>query len=255
MTVEVFSLQGKVYSAVRNGTTGLPGKLTWLGNVPEARIELTPNISDKYESFSGSRLLYARLAKEKKGTLTLTLDEWIHENLALALYNDPVAIAGTSVTGEVFPTGLANNDIVALDNQFVSAVVITDSNGTPATLVSGTDYKVLSANRGLIQILNIGSYTQPFKGAYTYGASTSIAMMMKATPPERYIVFDGQNTETGDAVTVDLYRVQFLPTKQFNLIDPDFGNLQLEGAILYDSVNAANANFGGFGRLQTNSTL
>lgn len=250
MTVEVFSLQGKVYSAVRNTGTGKPGPVTWLGNVPEARIELSPTISDKYESFSGNRLLYARLAKEKKGTLTMTMDEILTENVALALYNDTVAISGASVTGEAAPLGLVAGDTVALANQFVSSVVVHDSAGTPATLVAGTDYTVASANRGLIDFLNVTGFTQPFTFNYTYAASTSIAMMMKATPPERYIIFDGQNTETGDPITVDLYRVQFLPTKQFNLIDSDFGNLQLEGAILYDSLNAANANLGGFGRLQ-----
>jgi hypothetical protein len=253
MSNQLFSFQGKIYTATRDPSTGRPSKLIDLGNVSKGVIELQPQISDKFESFSGTRTLYGRLMKERKGTVTLTIDELHQENLALALFATADTITGASVTGETFPTGLADNDIVALDNQFVSAVVIKDSNATPVTLVAGTDYKVISANRGIIQILNIGSFTQPFKADYTYGAGYVIPMMTSVTPPERYVVFDGVNTFTGDPFTLDLFRVQFTPAKQVNLVDSDWGGLELEGAIIYDSVNAANANFGGFGRLVTSA--
>ena len=249
MSNQLFSLQGKVYTALRDGTTGKPGKLTWLGNVEKCEIALTPNISDKYESFSGQRLLYGRLMKERKGELNMTVTEFHWANLVLALYGSQASIAGGTATAEAFPTGLAVGDAVQLANNAVSALVITDSTGSPLTLTPGTDYV---QNGSVVTILNLGAYVQPFKAAYTYATVEATEMMSQATPPERYVIFDGTNTFTGDLVHVDLFRVQFTPAKIFGLVDADWGSFDLTGAIIYDAINANIANMGGFGRIVTN---
>ena len=117
---QLFSLQGKVYSAIRNTTTGAPGALTWLGNVSKAEIALSPTISDKYESYSGQRLLAGRLMKERKGDLNMTMDEFKIQNLVLGLFNTaPISIAGSTVTGEVFPSGLVIGNSVQLGTQAI----------------------------------------------------------------------------------------------------------------------------------------
>ena len=250
MSNQLFSLQGKVYTAIRNTTTGAPGKLTWLGNVEKAEIALSPTISDKYESFSGQRQLYGRLVKERKAELNMSVTEFHWENLTLALFGSKASIAGGTVAGpETFPTALAVGDAVQLANNAVSALVIHDSAGSPATLVAGTDY---IQNGSVVTILNLGAYTQPFTAAYTYATVEAVEMMSQATPPERYVIFDGINTFTGDLVHVDLFRVQFTPAKIFGLVDADWGAFDLTGAIIYDSINANIANMGGFGRIVTN---
>jgi hypothetical protein len=248
MSNQLFSLQGKVYTALRDGTTGKPGKLTWLGNTEKAEVALTPNISDKYESFSGQRLLYGRLMKERKGELNMSITEFHWENLVLALYGSKASIAGGTVTAEAFPTGLVAGDAVQLANTAVSALVITDSTGSPITLVAGTDYSLTGSVVTMLTAIGV----QPYHAAYTYATVEAIEMMSQVTPPERYVIFDGVNTFTGDAVHVDLFRVQFTPAKVFGLIDADWGGFDLTGAILYDTINANIANMGGFGRIVTN---
>lgn len=252
MSAELFSLQGKIYTAVRDAVTGKPGLLqTWLGNVSNASIALTTDKSDKFESFSGNRLLYGSLQKSKSATLTMTLDEWLPSSLLLALYGTNTAITGTTVTNEVFPSGLVVGNQVRLAHQFVSSVVVHDSTGSPLTLTPGTDYVIDSVTQGLIRIVNLGSYVQPFKANYTYASASLLTMFTVAKPPERYVIFDGVNTNTGEPIIAELYRAQFDPAKELGLIDADWGSFDMSATCLYDSINAIDATLGGFGRLIT----
>jgi hypothetical protein len=247
MTVEIFSLQGQFYTAVRNTVTGKPGALTNIGNVSKADITLTPTISDKYESFTGNRLLYGRLMKEKKGELAMTVDEFKTENLLLALFAASVGtIAGATATAEVLPTVTVGQSVRLNFGFATSITTVVDSAGSPITLVAGTDYTSLGSTLTFLTVTG----TQPYKATYVYAAASAIAMLSAASPPERYVVFDGVDTNTGYKCTVDIPRVQFTPAKQMSLIDPDWGSFDLTGAVLYDPVNAPIANFGGFARIQ-----
>lgn len=244
--MSLFSFQGKVWAGDRlpNGKLSKP---VWAGNVPTMTLQLATESSNKTESFSGVRQQYGRLQRGKTSTLNITFDEWLPENIALALWASKLAITGSTVTGETFPTGLAVGDHVKLDNPFVSSVVLTDSAGSPVTVPAG-NYELVSPNSGLIKLNNLGALTQPFKAAYTYAARTSFTMFTNA-PPERYILLDGINTETLESVIVTLYRCKFDPVSDLALINDEYGNFQLSGSVLYDVVNAANANLGGFGRM------
>jgi len=248
---KLFSLQGKIYVATRDTVTGKPKTPIWLGNVSQASMELTTDKSDKNESFSGNRLLYGSLQKSKGAKVTMTLDELLPENFAMALYGTQGSVTGATITAEVAPTGLVVGDSIILAKPFASAIVVKDSTGSPVTLVLGTDYEITSASRGIIKLLNVTAKTQPFKVDYTYAAYKNLAMFTNVTPPERYVIFDGINTVTGDKILVDLYRMQFDPVSGFDLINEDWGGLQLNAVALYDEVNSLDANLGGFGRLIT----
>lgn len=248
---DLFSLQGKIYSAVRNATTGQRGELTWMGNAGTATLAIAVEKSDKNESFSGARGLYGSLITAKNGTLNLTLDEFTVENLALALHATPVAVASGSVSAETLPSALVAGDEIQLEQRFISDLVLTDSTSvTPVTLVEGTHYEVVSAAGGVIKILDVATLTQPLKAAYDHAAADSLAIFAEATPPERWIFFDGINTVTGEKVLLDLYRVQFDPVTDFGLINEDWGGLSLTGNLLIDPINLNNSNLGGYGRMQ-----
>lgn len=250
---KLYSLQGGFFSAVRDPATGKPGKRTWLGNASAATLAISVDKSDKNESFSGTRGLYGSLITTRSGTLTITLDEFLVENLALALHSTPVSISAGTVTGEALPTGLVAGDEVQLDKRFTSSLVLTDSNATPATLVEGTDYELVSAAGGIVKILDPTGLTQPFEADYSYAAADSLAIFANAKPPERWIFFDGINTVTGDKVILDLYRVQFDPVSDLPLINDDWGGLALTGTLLLDPINLKNSNLGGYGRMMNSA--
>lgn len=243
-----FSFQGKLYLGTRQ-SNGKPGALTWVNDSALCDIQLQSTVDEKTESYSGNRLVAARVSKGKKANVTLQLETLAASGLALALYGSVTTIQPGTITGESFPSLVAVGDTLMLDKPQVTNLVITDSTATPKTLVQDTDYRLDSPGNGLVKILNVGTYTQPFKAAYSYAGGINLAMFTQPTP-ERYLVLDGINTVTNERVRTSLFRVQFDPTDTLPLINDGFAKLTLKGSVLYDATNATNANLGGFGRME-----
>lgn len=242
-----FSFQGKVRLGERVAG-GKPGKLRWVGDAPVCTVELSTTSENRTESYSGNRLTSATLQTAKEANLSLTLNWADGDNLALGMYGAVTNVAAGSVTGELLPTGLVAGDEVVLANGGVSALVITDSAVTPAT-VPPANYSLESADGGVVKFLNVGAFVQPFKAAYSRRASVDVTMFTES-PPERYLYLDGINTVDGARVLVDLYRVKFNPATSIPLINEGFGQLELTGVVLFDSEAAADTALGGFGRIR-----
>jgi len=245
----LFSFQGRVMIGERS-TAGKLIKPEWVGNVPECTLALTTENSKKTESFSGNRLDYGLLKKATSAELSLTFDEWLANAMALALYSEKINTAGSTVTGEALPDGVTEGDLVKLTHPFISALTIMDSTGTPVAV----PFTIDSPNAGLIKIGDLAGKTAPYNCAYTYASADSFAMFAK-TPTEKYVLLDGINTEDNSPVLVHMYRVKFDPVSNFGLIHEDYGNLPMKASLLYDPINAANTNFGGFARIERKSAV
>lgn len=243
-----FSFQGKVYLASRL-SSGKPGSGRWVDDSSQLQIQLSTDNEERQESYSGNRLTSVRLPKAKKATFTLVLNAMSAQNLALALQGTATDVASGTVTGELLPTGLVADDIVCLDYPRISSLVLTDSNGTPATLVEDTNYSIESAIAGMVKIIDPASLTQPFKAAYSYAAHINLAAFQIASI-EKYLILDGINTVDNERIRLRAYRCVFDPVDNLGLITDSLGNLTLKGSILYDTVNAADANLGGFVSVQ-----
>jgi hypothetical protein len=244
-----FSFQGKVYLGERDPATGKPLALTWVGDAPTCQVKLSTSTSPRTESYSGNRVQTGLLNKGVTGALSLTLNWFSSKNLTIGLYGTANTIATGTVTSEPLPAELQVGDTFALDFPNVSNLVITDSTATPKTLVKGTDYTEESLAAGLGTLLNVGTYTQPFKAAYSYAGGVDITMFTQLSP-ERYLLLDGINTVDESRVLLRLYRCKFNPAAQIDGINSDWGQIALDGAVLYDSINAADSNMGGFGKYQ-----
>ena len=241
-----FSGQGKVYIAV--ASAGTPGVFRHVGNCPALNVQLETDVLEHKESTSGQRLTDLRLIRGKSAKFSFTIEEFDKDNLAAALYGAQSTISGSTVTNESFPT-VAVGDFVRLVKPDVSSLVVTDSAGTPATLTLGTHYEITSAAHGTVKILNLASFTQPFKAAYTYGAVVNINMLTQGFS-DRWLKFDGLNTVDSNApVLVELYKCNFDPAKQIDFIADDIMKFDLEGGALYDSTKASDTVLGQFGRI------
>jgi hypothetical protein len=242
-----FSGQGRVYIATRD-SNGNPQALRWLGNVPELKVSLNVETIEHKESYSGQRLTDLSLIKGKDGEFSCAIEDFSIENLELTLYGQTSSVTAGTVTNEALPTGAVVGGIYLLANQFVSAVVVKDSAATPATLTAGTHYKV-HAEQGAIEILNVGTFTQPFKVDYSYGAAKRLAMF-KTAQPEVWLRFDGLNTaDSNKRVIVDLYRVVLNPSKDFSLIGEELQKFDLSGRVLADVTKSDTGPLGIFGRV------
>lgn len=246
--MQSFSFQGKVHIGTRLAG-GKPGRLTWVGDAPKCDVSLQTEAEDQKESYSGNRLTSARLQKGNTASVALTLNWANLKNLALGLYGTEITVASGAVTAEALPTGIIAGEYIALNHGGISTVVVKDSAGTPATLTKGTHYEIDSANGGVLKFINVGSFVQPFKVDYAYTASADVTMFT-AAPPERYLFLDGINTVDGSPVRVRLYKVRFDPSSSIPFINDGFGQLELNGSVLFDPEAAADANLGGFGKIE-----
>jgi len=246
--MSLFSLQGYIRIGTRDANGGI-GKLRWVGNVPEATLQLNTTNVDKNESYSGKRLQVGRLPTGTTAALNYTMDEWSSANLALAFNATVADISASSVTGETFPTGLVGEDLVRLEHPFASSLAITDSAGTPAT-VATDKYALEGHGQNIVRIIDPASYTQPFKAAYSYAAAQNLVLFANLGQ-EVFLQFDGVNTETDEPVVLDLWRVRHDPIQQLGLINQEYGNLPMTAAVLYDRTRAVDATLGGFGRMLT----
>lgn len=243
-----FSGQGKLF--VAELTNGLPGPFRWVGNVPDFKPAFENSKLEHKESYSGQRLLDKTITTEVKAKVSATLEEWSPENLALAVRATSAAVAAGNVVGEVLPSGLIAGDVVALKKQKVSAVVVKDSAGSPATLVVDVDYKILDADFGTIEIIDPTGFVQPFKVDYANALTNSTAFF-SAGATEVAIRFEGVNTaDNNKKVLAEIYKVALDPTKELGLITNDLGQFVLEGNALVDPTKSANDPvFGQFGRI------
>lgn len=249
--MEDFSLQGIVYIADRLAS-GKPGVARDPGNASVLSVKFSSEVSTRKESRKGLRLPKATLSKGITATFSLTLTDGNADNFGLGLYGTKNIIpAGNVAAGQdLLPEGLVAGDIVRLKYRNVSTVVLNDSAGAPAELVQGTNYKVLSPSGGLIQILDPGSFVQPFDPAYAYAAGINLTAFTQAAP-EKYLMFDALNTVDGDSSRsfYELFRAKFDPVSELALLNDDFADISLTGSLLWDDANADDPAYGGFLRV------
>ena len=241
------SLQGKMYAAVV--TAGVPGAFRYLGNVPEGGLQFSTDVFSHSESTTGQRLEDLRIPRNKSAKINITLEDFVKENLALALYGAASNISGGSVTNEALQTGLVAGDFVRTAKPNISALIVTDSAGTPATLTAGTHYEITSATHGTIKIINVASFTQPFKLAYSNALATNVNMFTQ-NAQELWLKFDAIETVPGASnKLMELYRVTFDPTSDLQILHNEIGKLPLAGSALYDPTKVNDATLGQFGRI------
>jgi hypothetical protein len=167
------------------------------------------------------------------------------------LYGTHEAVDSGNVTNEAFGAGVVAGSMRLLAHQFVSSVVITDSNAASPNTLPAAQYKIHAA-QGAIEFLDVttgGAYTQPFLLSYTKGAATRTAMF-KGAQPQVWLRFDGINTaDSNKRVIVDLYKVSIDPTKDLSLIGSDTQKFELSGMALADTSKDPDSVFGQFGRI------
>jgi hypothetical protein len=188
------------------------------------------------------------------GTGEISISEHSADILKVALYGNKATIAGGAVSATAFENDAAVvGSILAIPGGKVgiSSLVVTDSAGSPATLTLDTDYEIVDADAGLIKILSLGSYTQPFKAAFTERAGTGVGIFTQRVF-ELAMRFKGINILNNDRVEVlDLYKIQLEPTNDWQGMGDgtDVQKVTLAFGLLKDSEKAVDATFGQYGKL------
>jgi hypothetical protein len=254
MAKQYFNGQGKIYIAERD-SGGNPLAMKYVGNAPAFNFGLEESTLEHKESTSGLRLTDLRLTTELKASVNMTMEQIDADNMNLLLFGTTSAQAISAVTDEGIQgsTTIAVGDIFMVDSVNIAALVVTDSTGSPKTLVSGTNYTA-DLKSGQIEILDIttgGAFTGPLKATYTRATATNITKMFGTAAKEYWVRFVGKNTAVSGSpdVVVDIYRVRLSPTQEMALINDDVAQFQLEGAVLADDTKTQAGVYGQFGRV------
>jgi hypothetical protein len=240
--------QGKVFSAA-------PGvnKWAWWGDVSSLTFSAETDTKVRHkESYSGRKATVRSFDIGVTASLAMTIAQLDAAALARFLNGTVTDIAGGRVSAdEEFPAGLVVGDIVKLAHPKVSALVIVDSAGAPATLVAGTDYE-LTAGSGSVEILSLGAYVQPFKAdAYTYAGYKRVALL-NAVPATLMMRYEGVNLAEGNAPVIhEWYRVSTELLQDLALITDgdDTAGIEVNAEVLMDTSKLASDPQGQFGRI------
>ncbi len=245
----IYSGQGPLYIGDYNASTGQIENEVAVGcGNRTLKLALSRETNEIKESCSGQRLTLLEYETSKAANVTLEMQQFDEDMLAMALYGTAATIAGASVVGEALPTMVADG-FFHTKHPKISAVAVKDSDSPVNTLVLDTDYKIDSADHGRIKILSLGTYVQPFKIDYTYAARTNIKPF-SASGSVKALRFDGVSTTDGQKVRVLLPRISFSPTSEFGFLSEEAATLSLEGKLLIADVSASDPVLGAFGNIE-----
>ena len=205
-----FSGQGVVMMGARNPLTGLPQGLMPVGNVSELKITIATTVIDHKGAQDGQRAIDARLQTETKATASITIDNWIGQNLANALRGMSTIIPAGTSTGEAFTAGVGL--VSGLQYINVNSLVVHTTAEVPVALtpyvndLTPWDY-MENDNAGSI-MLNAGTgiglvALAVAPTAVAVGATTEITIVNTAMPGDTVLLngFAGAEASLLNGVT------------------------------------------------------
>lgn len=248
MDPQYFRGQGPILIADRD-TSGNPLEFREAGDASALTVTPSSTAVGHNEHKTGRSLEDNRFYHSQKADCEIDFDEWLADDLALCLWGTATPKVSGTVSSETINGTLTLGSTYRLANPNVSSLVLTDSAGTPATLVEGTDYTVNPVYGSFKLISDPSTFTGPLKAAYSYAASTDVGLMTAQTA-EKFVRYEAVNSAAGGKpFLVELFRVKFDVTSGLALIADTYSTNKLKGAVLYDSLRVADTVLGQFGRI------
>lgn len=191
-----------------------------LPEVDSVELNLT---TEKVERVSKRDSVAAKVVSFVKmlgGTGKIICSQHSMDLLALYFFGTKSTVSGGAAGGAAFPSGIIAGATVVFpgDRTNLSTFTsITDSAGSPATLVQGTDYLV-DNEAGVIKFLIVAGFTQPFKLNGTQDAGSQVSGLSTRVQ-ERWLRHKVINIAESDNYGVlDVYRIQVDPAASWQLL-------------------------------------
>lgn len=228
---------GPVYFGKYDPTNGTPemGYLTNLVTIgcANSNFVTTPKVDYDTikETCSGQRLDLSRRVKGKSLDVKLTMLQFDAQTFARAFFSELMTVDPGSQTGEKLPVNLATDGYFFLKNPKASAVVLTDSNATPVTLIAGTHYKLIDADQAIYQVMDFSALTMPINVAYSSDTHSNVAAMT-STKVSTGVLFTGKNQD-GDKARVVIPQIDLGIDGDFGWLSDTASPLTMSGPALY----------------------
>ncbi len=221
-----------------------------LGNVTKFGIEPKDDIAEQYSSMNASAALIATALKKRQVKLSVTGTDFKSEVQAIAMMSagkTVLAVAAASIAGEVlasatatkkgryFQTANRNHDPASN----YTNTVIKGGVAFGTTYVLGTDYDVADPVQGIIYLRPGGSVDETHAVSIDYHTlvATFDQVSGASVPKITAKVNFSPDPTDGQKIALEIWRVNFSPTGTAEFIADDYGNWQLEGLVLDDTVN------------------
>jgi len=229
----------------------------WLRFGNATKFEIKENTELK-ERKSKQKATYGQVldsvAIKQPAEIAVALDDLDKDNLALAFLGDVSAI---DVTGAALgaPVGYdtpAFDGIIRVAHEHLSLVEITDGATGAITYVEGVDYEIVSAERGLIKILEGDGtddivpsepYVVDTSGLlidYTYASATGNKVKGGTNSSIKVaLLLDGENFADQSKTSVDVWEAVLAPQTGVDFLSDDFATLELNGTLNTPSAKAS----------------
>lgn len=240
--------QGRVYSR-RWGVAGAPWR--WWGDVSDLKFAASADTIKHQESYTGNKLAVRSIPIGKTMNISGTVQQIDTVTLTDLLGGTVTSVAAGAVTGEILGT-IAAGDIIKLDYPGVSALVVTDSNASPAT-IDAANYDSSLLPWGTLEFLSLPDApapTPPLLAAYSYSGYDQVSFFTTQLPMLEFR-YEGINLAEDNApVICEFYKGSPDPLKELALIST--GNSLAGTAFtleaLYDTTKPDDPVLGRFGR-------
>ncbi|OBS10786.1 phage tail tube protein [Acidihalobacter prosperus] len=248
LTEQYFRGQGPILVAGLDAN-GNPLEFEETGDASGCLFSPSASVVSKQEHKSGLSREDNRFYHGLKVDLELDYESWLPDDIARYLWGVSTAKVAGSVSSETINGTLKQNAIYRLDNPNVSALVITDSAGTPKTLVAGTDYTENDVHGSFQLLADPTTLTAPLKASYSYGVSTDVGMMM-SVPAEVWVRLEAVNSAAGGKPQlIEFYRCVFEPASNMGAISDTYMAPKLKGGALFASARPVDPILGQYGRV------
>lgn len=229
----------------RLNASGLITGLQPVGNVTKFSIEPKDDIAEQYGSMNASSTLLATALKKRDIKVSFTGTDFKDDVMAMAMMSagkTTLAVTAATVTAEVLvPTQAthkgryfrtANRNV---DNAGTLPVLTNNS----ATLTVGTDYVCVDPASGLFYFPATTTAVDGDATTITYHTLVgNFSQVSGGSVPriQSRIVFQPDPTD-GQRIGLEIWKVNLSPSGSLEFIADDYGNWQLEGLVLDDTVN------------------
>ncbi len=228
--------QGTEYSYIGKGSLyivekGTTNPMRPIGNVDSLSLKATEEkkeLKDFQNAGGGNANSLRRIQAVE---LSMSLRDFVGDNIALAVFGSASAVTGATVTNEAVVARVGG--LTPLLHIAPTAVTVTNVAGT-TTYVAGTDY-VVTAGGIFIPSGSTIPTGDTVHVDYTYAAQTKVEALVNAGK-DWVLRFAGLNeAQSGKAVVVDVHRARFGPIQDYALIGDDYAAMALNGDALKDT--------------------
>lgn len=201
-----------------------------VGNVTAANFSIEQEEKNKANRRGGGGNI-ASLTRISAVKLSLTMDSFVNDNLAIALRGKVDIEASVSVSDELVTA--IGGGLCQTEKMIDTSDIYSVKDNSDVALVEGTDYEISAAGPIAIEGGNIAD-GDTIKVSYESKAASALEAMVNSGEEFKFVL-NGLNDHNGKESIITAHRFKPSPTTGLDLLGEDYAEFQIEGELLADT--------------------